>query len=112
MSKYLFSLIFLGFLLSSFLAKANTFNQDSTITISEIDVLMDHPSLNKKEKKEFLTKFQFFWDKAQSSSAKRDSILSICEKFRKKRARIVPDFYDYFSLFFSASSRMYFKSSV
>ncbi len=97
MSRYLYSLIFLGFFLTSFSTKANRLNQDSIIKISEIDVLMNHPSLNKKEKKEFQYKFQNFWDKAQLSSAKRDSILSICAKFRKKRARVVPDFYDYFN---------------
>lgn len=97
MSKQLFSLIFLGFVLASFTTKAKPFNQDSIVSISEIDLLMDHPSLNNKEKKAFEEKFQQFWNKAQTSSAKRDSILSICKKFRKKRARIVPDFYDYFN---------------
>ena len=96
MSKHLFSLIFLGFLIASLSTKANTFNQDSITKISEIDVLMDHPSLNNKEKKVFQEKFQNFWSKAQNNTAQRDSILSICERFRKKRARVVPDFYDYF----------------
>jgi len=95
MSKYLYSLIFLVFFFASFSTKANIFDQDSTYTISEIDVLLNHPSLDKKEKKEFKDKFDIFWTKAQSSTQKRDSILSICQKFRKKRARVVPDFYDY-----------------
>ena len=97
MSKYLYSLILLGFLLVNLSTRANIVNQDSIVTISEIDVLLNHPSLNKKEKKAFQEKFQNFWTKAQLSEQKRDSILSICQKFRKKRARVVPDFYDYFS---------------
>ncbi|MRT92621.1 hypothetical protein [Ancylomarina sp. 16SWW S1-10-2] len=97
MSKYLYSLIFLVFFFTSFSAKANIFDQDSTYTISEIGVLLDHPSLDKKEKKAFKEKFDSFWANTQLSSSKRDSILSICQIFRKKRARIVPDFYDYFN---------------
>jgi len=96
MLKYLISLILLGFFLTGYSANANPFNQDSTVIISEVDVLIDHPSLSSKEKKEFQKKFQQFWTKAQSSSSKRDSILSVCEKFRNKRARVVPDFFDYF----------------
>ncbi|MFT5749555.1 MAG: hypothetical protein ACI93S_000816 [Ancylomarina sp.] len=97
MSKYLYSLIFLVFVFVSFSAKANISDQDSTYTISEIDVLLNHPSLDKKEKKRFEDKFDSFWTNAQLSSSKRDSILLICQKFRKKRARVVPDFYDYFN---------------
>ncbi|MDE5422797.1 hypothetical protein L3073_11310 [Ancylomarina sp. DW003] len=97
MSKYLYSLIILGFFLASSSTKANVTIQDSIVTISEIDVLLDHPSLNKKEKTAFKEKFKAFWAQAQTSSTKRDSILSICKRFRKKRARIVPDFYDYFT---------------
>lgn len=84
MSKYLYSLIILGFFLASSSTKANVTIQDSIVTISEIDVLLDHPSLNKKEKTAFKEKFKTFWAQAQTSSTKRDSILSICKRFRKK----------------------------
>lgn len=97
MSKYLYSLIFLVFFFTSLSTKANIFDQDSTYIISEIDVLLSHPSLDKKEKKAFNDKFNIFWDKTQLSKQKRDSILSICQKFRKKRARVVPDFYNFFT---------------
>lgn len=97
MLKHLFSLIFVSFILSNSYTKANTFNQDSISTISEIDALMNHPSLSKKKKKEFQQKFDLFWNKVQLSTSKRDSILSICLKFRAKRARIIPDFHDYFT---------------
>lgn len=96
MIKYLYSLIFLGFFIANSSIMANPLSQDSISKISEIDVLMDHPSLDKKEKKAFQEKFQSFWIEAQNSTTKRRAVLSICKIFRKKRARIVPDFYDYF----------------
>ncbi len=96
MLKFLFSFILLGFILTNFTAKASSNSQDPTASINEIKLLLNHPSLSNKEKKEFKEKFHNFWNKAQLSDQKRDSILSICQVFRSKHARVVPDFHDYF----------------